>query len=96
MRFRIICCSSEHGRRGQAVYLRFFIFSKRSSFIALWQVREAENKISEGFSGIINNQYIYFATLIAITLLVIGIIPGLSLLYYEEWRLNAGLLLQFI
>ena len=46
------------------------------------------------FSGIINNQYIYFATLIAITLLVIGIIPGLSLLYYEEWRLNERLLLE--
>ena len=52
--------------------------------------------IFEPYSGIINNQYMYFATLIAITLLVIGIIPGLSLLYYEEWRLNAGLLLQFI
>ena len=35
------------------------------------------------FKGVVANQYAYFCFVVTVSLMVIGIIPGLSLLYYQ-------------
>ena len=36
------------------------------------------------FKGVVANQYAYFCFVVTVSLMVIGIIPGLSLLYYQS------------
>ena len=40
-------------------------------------------KVRNRLKGVIANQYAYFCFVVTVSLMVIGIIPGLSLLYYQ-------------